>query len=292
MTSRTTCLSTILILLLAFSGTLSTAKAESPLNPTAGTLFAPLLADPMEPRIAVMPKIDEKALQLDIGTSADLYRNETRTFTAGIDFGTWSLLRRAEDFKFPVDAIDYLFGFNATIRKPLEKGALPFDEASARLRISHISAHFEDGHYDADAKMWIQGNCPFTIPFVYSREFINLTTALSSPGHRVYLGYQYLYHTMPAAINPHSFQAGAEIGLPSNSYVAADFKLLPLWKGDANGSTDEFRGTWNLQAGMRLSSIGLDRVRLACSYTSGMSRHGMYFYQPESYTTLGVIVNL
>jgi len=43
---------------------------------------------------------------------------------------------------------------------------------------------------------------------------------------------------------------------------------------------------------MRLTSIGLESVRVACNYFSGMSRQGMYFYKPESYTTLGMIVDL
>jgi len=271
----------------------SSAMAESPIHPTFDTLFEPLLADPMEPRIAVMPKLDKKQLQLDIGQSADLYQNKERTFAAGIDFGTWSLLNRTNDFKFPVDCIDYMFGFNTTFRHQLKESLLPFDEGSVRLRLSHISAHFEDGHYDGVTHQWINpGESPFGIPFTYSREFINLTAALSSPGRRVYLGYQYMYHTIPGRISPSSFQAGAEIGLPSDAYLAADCKLLPVWKGDATGKTDAYRGTWNLQAGMRMKSIGLESVRVAANYYSGMSRQGMYFFKPESFTTLGVIVDL
>ena len=267
------------------------ATAEPLLNPTFKTLFTPLLADPAEPRIAVMPMLSRDALQLDIGTSADLYQNKEKTFAVGVDFGTFSLLNTAENFKFPVDTIDYLFGINATWKTPVDTGSLPFNELSARLRLSHISAHFEDGHTDANGD-WIQEG-PFEIPFTYSREFVNLTVALDSPEHhRIYAGYQYLYHSIPDNIAPHSFQVGAEIATPGNTYIAADFKLLPIWRGSADGETDGYRGTWNLQAGIRLSAIGLDRVRLAYNYFSGMSRHGMYFYKPESYSTLGMIVDL
>jgi hypothetical protein len=266
--------------------------AESSIHPTLNTIFEPLLADPLSPRIAVMTKLDKKEVQLDIGAPVDLYQNPERDFAVGVDFATWSLLKRGDNFKFPVDAIDYLFGVNATWQHKIGNSSLPFDTATTKVRLSHISAHFEDGHTDQDGA-WLnpeltpQGKIPFT----YSREFINLTTALSGHGHKVYLGYQYMFHTIPGKISPHTFQAGAEIGLPANSYVAADFKLLPVWDG-AKQKTDAFRGTWNLQAGMRLNSIGLDNVRVACNYFAGMSRQGMYLNKAESYTSLGMIIDL
>ncbi len=271
--------------------TMNNAKAEPLLHPTFNTLFKPLLADPTEPRIAVMPWLEKRHLQLDIGTSVDLYKSDNKNFAAGVDFATYSLLNRGDNFKFPVDAIDYLFGINASWKQPVSIGSLPFDELSGKIRLSHISAHFEDGHYDEATHDWIQGDCPLDIPFTYSREFVNLVVALSSPKHRVYAGYQYLYHSIPDGINPHSFQAGAELSTPGNTYLAADFKLLPIWQASLD-ETRGYRGTWNLQAGMRLKSIGLENVRVACNYFSGMSRHGMYFYRPESYTTLGCIVDL
>ncbi|MBN1928048.1 MAG: DUF1207 domain-containing protein [Chlorobiaceae bacterium] len=284
-------LSAALLAAISLTAPTGAASAESALHPTLDTLFEPLLADPMEPRIAVMPMLGEKQLQLDIGTSADLYQNDSKSFAVGIDFATWSLLNRTDNFKFPVDCIDYLFGVNATFRQQLKDSSVPFDEAAVRVRWSHISAHFEDGHTDDNGDWLNPDESPFGIPFTYSREFINVTAALSSPGRRVYLGYQYLYHTIPDEISASSFQAGAEIGLPYNAYLAADFKLLPIWKW-SEGKTEGYRGTWNLQAGMRLSSLGLDNVRVAANYFSGMSRHGMYFYKPESYTTLGMIVDL
>ncbi|ACF46665.1 conserved hypothetical protein [Prosthecochloris aestuarii DSM 271] len=260
--------------------------------PTLDTLFEPLVADPMEPRIAVMPWLDDDYLQLDIGSSADLYQNDDGTMAFGIDFGTWSLLQRSSNFKFPVDAIDYMFGVNFSMKQQLEESPLPFDEFSARIRLSHISAHFEDGHYDEEAGEWMHEEaCPFGIPFTYSREFINILLALSAEDYRVYLGYQYLWHTIPDEINRHSLQAGVELSTPGNTYLAADFKLLPVWDNDLE-KTDSFKGTWNLQAGWRLTAIGAENVRIAYNYFNGMSRHGMYFYNDESYSTLGVIVDL
>jgi hypothetical protein len=292
MNTRTSLLTATMLGALCAAMPTKSAMAESALKPTFDTLFEPLLADPMEPRIAVMPMLGKKQLQLDIGTSADLYQSKDKKFAVGIDFATWSLLNRTNNFKFPVDCIDYLFGVNTTFRHQLKSCKLPFDEATVRVRLSHISAHFEDGHTD-ETGAWLNPQLVpgGKIPFTFSREFFNVTGALSAPGRRVYLGYQYMYHTLPSGISPSSFQTGAEIGLPSHAYVAADFKLLPKWNWD-EGKTKGYRGTWNLQAGMRMTSLGLDNVRVAANYFSGMSRQGMYYYKPESYTTLGMIVDL
>jgi hypothetical protein len=292
MNKRTSLLTATMLSALCVAAPVRPAMAESAIKLTLDTLFEPLLADPLEPRIAVMPMLGKKKLQLDIGTSADLYQNKNKSFAVGIDFATWSQLNRTSNFKFPVDCIDYLFGINTTFRHQLREKPLSFDEASVRVRLSHISAHFEDGHTDENGDWLDEALVPGgKIPFTYSREFVNVTGALSAPGRRVYLGYQYMYHTLPAGISPSSFQAGAEIGLPSHAYVAADFKLLPKWNWE-EGKTKGYRGTWNLQAGMRLTSIGLKNVRVAANYFSGMSRQGMYYYKPESYTTLGMIVDL
>ena len=78
----------------------------------------------------------------------------------------------------------------------------------------------------------------------------------------------------------------------NDDFTRLQQKLLPIWNGDADGETKGYRGTWNLQAGMRLTALGMDRVRVAYNYFSGMSRHGMYFYRPESYSTIGMIVDL
>ena len=282
-----------IIVMLTAALLLFTNSEATPLQKQAATtLFAPLLADPLEPRIAVMPSLNERTLQLDIGSSADLYQSNAKDFAVGVDFGTYSRLKRSAEFKFPVDAIDYLFGINASWKKPFTSKTLPFQEFSAKVRLSHISAHFEDGHYDANANQWIpQNGWTGTIPFTYSREFVNAVVALSSPEHRIYAGYQYMYHTLPEGISPHALQAGGEIAVGGDAYLAADCKLLPIWQ-PALQATSGHRASWNLQAGMRLNSIGLEKVRVACTYYSGISRQGMYFYHPESATMAGVIIDL
>jgi len=284
-------LRTAIILIALFQVSQKNASADQILNPTLKTIFTPLLADPMETQVSVMPWVNQRFLNLNIGTSADLYQSNSKNFAVGVDFGTWSLLRESDNFKFPVDAVTYLFGINTSWKEKISNETLPFEELSGRLRLSHISAHYEDGHYEPDGSGWIPEPAGPNIPFTYSREFLDLVLALSSPGHRVYAGYQYIYHTIPGGINPNSFHAGGELSTPGNTYLAADVKLLPIWQSTLQ-ETKGYRGTWNLQAGIRLNTIGLEKVRVACNYFSGMSTQGMYFYHPESYTTLGCIIDL
>ena len=139
---------TVVILTALLLISLKNAPADQLLNPTTKTIFTPLLADPMEPQVSVMPYVGQRFLNLDIGTTADLYQNKSKTFAIGVDFGTWSLLRESDNFKFPVDAVSYLFGINTSWKEKISSQTLPFDEFSGRVRLSHISAHFEDGHYE------------------------------------------------------------------------------------------------------------------------------------------------
>lgn len=260
--------------------------------------FTPLLADPKETRIGVLPYLNKRSLMLDIGTSLDLVHiicpDSGRIIGVGADFGTYSLLRRSDNFKFPVDAIDYIFGLNFSYRQPVgEVFSFPA-QATARLRISHISAHFVDGHYQ-DGN-WIMEGTPFTIPFVYSREFINLVTALSVDFGRVYLGYEYTFHTIPKHISPHSYQAGLELYAQNFAasglwpFIAVDFKLLPIWQPDQNES-DGYAGTVNLQLGVKTNGIGERGVRIVFDYFNGMDRHGMYFYRRVSYSSIGLLID-
>lgn len=262
--------------------------------------FTPLLADPRETRIGTLTYVNEKSLMLDIGTSLDLAHmtcpdsSANRVFGFGADFGTWSLLHRSENFKFPVDAIDYIFGVNFSYRQPVgEVFSMPAN-LSARLRISHISAHFVDGHYQNGD--WIREGTPFTIPFVYSREFINLVAALSVDYGRAYLGYEYIFHTIPGNINPHSFQAGFEVYTPNPAFIGLrpflglDFKLLPIWQ-PAQNESEGYAGTTNIQIGVKTNAIGERGVRFLFNYFNGMDRHGMYFYRRVSFSTIGFLID-
>lgn len=288
----------LILLLCSFSS--PSAQSQTLTTSINRPNFTPLLADPKETRVGTLTYVNEKSLMLDIGTSLDLIHmtypdsSVNRIIGLGADFGTYSLLRRTDNFKFPVDAIDYIFGINFSYRQPVGEVLTLPAQLSARLRISHISAHFVDGHYQNGD--WVKEGTPFTIPFVYSREFINLVTALSVDYGRVYLGYEYMFHTIPGNISPHSYQAGFEVYSPNPAFaglrpfIALDFKLLPIWQAAQNES-DGYAGTMNMQIGVKTNAIGERGVRVLFNYFNGMDRHGMYFYRRVSFSTIGFLID-
>ena len=138
-----------------------------------GLLFKPLVADTYEPRDGMLAEVGKNRLRLDIGNSIDLlqyrFAGDSSLLSMGTDFFTYTLLRGEQNFHFPVDASDYFFGINFNYKKSLSAGIL-----SSRLRISHISSHFVDGHYDNTVGAWKDSRPPI----VYSREFLDGVLAL------------------------------------------------------------------------------------------------------------------
>ncbi len=161
-----------------------------------GLLFKPLVADTYEPRDGMLAEAGKNRLRLDIGNSIDLlqyrFAGDSSFLSMGTDFFTYTLLRGEQNFHFPVDASDYFFGINFNYKKSLSAGIL-----SSRLRISHISSHFVDGHYDNTVGAWKDSRPPI----VYSREFLDGVLALepSSMNNdvRIYAGATYLFHVDP-----------------------------------------------------------------------------------------------
>jgi len=261
-------------------------------------VFTPLLADPLEPRMGTLFNTAKKDLLLDIGATFDLIdflpdSSCANKLSFGGHMATYSVLRRTSNFKFPVDAIDYIFGVNASYKTNTVLFGIP-GEFQGRFRLSHISAHFVDGHVKDG--VWDQENVPFQIPFVYSREFINVQAGFSTQDYRAYVGYQLMFHTIPADINPHSMQIGLELyrnncKIPGiYPFLATDFKLNPIWDAGKD-ETDGFAGCINLQVGFKTNPIPQKGMRVVLNYSNGMDHHGMYFYKRTSTTSLGILLD-
>ncbi len=261
--------------------------------------FVPLIADPKETRIAVLPNLNNDGLTLDIGATLDLARLDFTGLDSashsalafGVDFGTFSLLRREWNFKFPVDAADYIFGINLSYRAPLAPlFSLP-TEVSARFRLSHISAHLIDGSFDLASDRW-RGRRPFT----FSREFISLVVALSNDYGRLYLGYELLFNTLPSNIAPQSFQSGIELYAPNvplsglYPFLAIDFRLSPVWRWELERS-EGYGGTTSIQLGVKTGVFGARGVRVVYNYASGLSWRGMYIGERVDISSFGLFVD-
>lgn len=247
-------------------------------------LFSPLIAHHVEPRMGFVRLIGEERLRLDIGNSVDLYRWDSYSddvFAVGADFFTWTSLRQEADFHFPVDAVDYLFGVNASYQRKLDENT----RLSGRLRLSHISAHLVDGSYDKERAAWRDDQ----LPRVYSREYVEIIAAVELyDALRMYAGGQYIYHIDPADLGKWAVQFGGEatwsglLGSRVHPYVAIDVRLLDIhgWSAAVNAQVGVKAGTW------RGTGINLFIARF-----DGRSQHGEYYDQDWSYWGPGMTID-
>lgn len=243
----------------------------------------PFTANSLEPKLGFLSILDKNELRLDIGNTMDLLhykRDSSQVFSFGADMFTYTLLRGEKEFHFPVDAVDYLFGVNFGYSNKF--GDFQFE---TRLRISHISAHFVDGHFNNATNNWRDGRAPR----VYSREFFELIPAVRYKDLRVYAGYTYLYHVDPDWIGKNNFQAGFDYfanGFIHNlitPFAAYDIKLIQIGKTTACNSL-----TFGLKIGIS-ESRGLS---IYYQYYSGKSIHGEYFDYNKQYGSAGLNLDL
>lgn len=251
-------------------------------------LFAPILADAKEPRIATLINRNNDELSLDIGASLDLAQASFERFQLafGVDFGTFSELRREWNFKFPVNAADYIFGINISYRTALTKSL----DLTGRFRVSHISAHLVDGRFVNGT--WLDDLFPFT----YSREFLALMLALSNDYGRLYAGYEWLFNTIPREISSSSYQVGVEAyyaNFPLRAltpFIAVDFRLVPIWRREL-GRSEGYGGATNIQAGLKLNAVGKRGVRVVFNHYGGLDFRGMYLGRYVSEQSVGFLID-
>lgn len=263
-----------IILIFAFSNQYAQEKLE--LFPSA-LLIQPFTANTLKPKFGFEFKTTINELSLNVGNSMDILQYKVNPNTAlsfGADMFTYTLLRSQKSFHFPVDAVDYLFGFNFGYKTKISKNDL-----GARLRISHISAHFVDGHYDKNSNSWRDGR----EPQVYSREFFELIPFIKMNNLRLYAGMTYIFHIDPSNIGNDQYQLGFDYfaeNLVSKSltpFIAYDFRLVSISGYTVNNS---------LETGIKLGNIGGKGMSFYLKYFSGYNIHGEYFDVREHYTAL------
>ena len=248
----------------------------------SGLNVQPFAANFLEPRAGFFYLLCEKNIRLDIGTTSDIYKinYERSILTFGADLFTYTRLRSENSFKFPVEAIDYLFGINAAYKIKNRKTAYGF-----RFRFAHISAHLVDGSYDQANTSWRNGRNPL----VYSREFFEIFPFYSIGSLRAYGGITYMFHVVPKEIGKGIYQVGFDYyyrNFPSKiftPYIGYDFKLQKVGK---------YSGTNSITGGLKFGKWNKKGFTVSFSYISGTSVHGEYFDLNESYTTLGFSVEL
>lgn len=242
----------------------------------------PFTANFLEPRAGFSFMTGKSAIRLDVGTSSDIIhlKKDNSIFSFGADLFTFTRLRGEKEFHFPVETIDYLFGVNAAYKKVNRDY-----EYGARFRLSHISAHFVDGHFDYAIYDWRNGR----IPRVYSREFLELFPYYKFNGIRVYVGLTYLLHTSPKLFGKGIYQFGFDyyaqnlIACNVTPFASFDFKLSKI---------KSFTGSNILSAGVKFGKPFSKGFSIFAAYFSGNSIHGEYFDYKESYGTIGFNIDI
>lgn len=242
----------------------------------------PFTANILEPKLGFLFQLTKNELRLDIGNSLDVikYLNENESYSFGADLFTYTLLRSENNFRFPVDAVDYLFGLNASYKKIDGK-----NQYGLRLRVSHISAHFVDGHFDNYNHQWKEN----LSPRVYSREFIELMPFYFFGSFRVYSGFTYIFHVEPKYIKKDNYQLGfdyfAENILSKNitPFAAYDLKVIHI---------NDYSINHTLELGIKFGKPYGKGFRIYLNFYSGKSIHGEYFDINKNYTAFGINLDL
>lgn len=246
---------------------------------TSNLVFVPTESSVFESRIGVTKFTDKKILKLDIGATIDLigYKVKQSTFSLGAEFFTFSSLRSEANFKFPVDAIDYLFGVSFNFKKYISGNSF-----TSRVRIAHISSHFEDGHiYDmADSVL---------TPVVYSKEFVNLAaiknfTLYNKIDLKVLIALDYIFHSIPKDIS----KLSGQLGLESRYYISDIVSVYlsnDLTLASVNSKTNLNE---NFEGGFSFGGLNKRTINIYFTYYDGQDYRGQYFRRYLNYKGLGI----
>lgn len=241
--------------------------------------FKPYAANILEPRMGFMFELDKNYLRLDIGNSQDIVNihiNKLENLSLGADFFTYTLLRSQKNFKFPVEAVDYLFGINIAYKKIFNDNYYGF-----RLRISHISSHLSDGRFELSSYVWRDS----LNPFVYSREFAELSFSYNIDNLRFYVGGSYIFHLLPRSISPLESFVGCEYYYRISSesfyfpYVAYMLKT--------SGYDSKTYVTHSFNAGIKIGYLQGGGLSVYFAYYKGKNFHGPLYRYDKNYLSFG-----
>lgn len=242
-------------------------------NPN-GLLFAPLRAHVLEPRVGMLYEFGSENLRLDIGTSLDMlaYQPDSSSeMRVGADFFTYTRLRSEGSFKFPVETTDFFFGVNTSA-----KYSVAGHVVSGRLRIAHISSHISDGYNGTRTS------------FVYSREFIDITGAITLSEVRLYAGINVLFSTIPDNFGAVTPQLGFDVSYP----LGTTLTLVGGYDGRFPTIQGATTGVHSAQLGVKVGEqFGKGIVLNGYAY-NGKSLHGMFYDMTDSYVGLGFQLDL
>jgi hypothetical protein len=233
------------------------------------------IANPLEARVGSFYQPNADRLRLDIGQTIDLNQFDIGSgWKAGIGADAFILtrLRSEGNFKFPVETADYFFGLQGSIH-----GNVAGMPAGARLRLSHISTHLVDGAADA------QGVFSERKPFVYSREFADVSGYVMLNDIRLYGGITWIWSTQPRNIG----RIVPQLGFDTRYLIGNDLSI----ESGYDVRISEVQGitlpTHSVQCGVKYHMKDKTGIWFGLIASSGKSIHGMYHTEREDYLGYG-----
>lgn len=243
----------------------------------------PFTANQLEAKSGFNFFTNKSNLQLNVGSSFEFVNliYMKKEFSFGADIFTFTRLRSTNEFKFPVETIDYLFGINFGYKNQSQ-----VIERGFRIRLSHISTHLVDGSYDTTNDLKWRNN---RVPIVYSREFIEVIPYVKYENFRIYAGFTYLFHTIPLNMDKNIYQAGFDYFynsgiLPFAPFLAYDLKMEKRYL--------KYTGNNNFSAGVKFGDYSAKGLSIFYSYISGYSIHGQLFDLKERYSSIGINLDI
>ncbi|SVB84077.1 uncharacterized protein METZ01_LOCUS236931 [marine metagenome] len=235
-----------------------------------GRLFQPLLADPTEPRFALVSHLNNNRLEGTIGGSweaFDVAWNNGVLLRSGMHAGVFTQLRKS-GATFPLETTDFMFAWHTDLRHHRFTG---------RFEFAHISAHIADGFND-----------PARTPITYSREFLALYGDYRWPPLRLYSSLRVSNHAIPD-IKRWRVQFGGELnsglllGRNPRLYAAYDVRIF-----DNSGTVVNQTG----QMGVMFHTSERNGFRIALVGHTGRSEHGQFHDLSDHYVGLGVFFDM
>ncbi len=289
------------LLLLLLLTVLSTGWTQSPNTTAVGTfeflpgktLFAPLTANPVEPRIGIRKEMASTRMKLDMGGSLDFLQytfggSGSARLSLGAEIFSFGLTTSAQGFRLQVDAIDGFYGGHILFR--LDDGPRVY---VARLRLIHHSAHLVDGHWSNDSLHWLNGKSPVATTQDMAELLGAVVLPVAGMPLRVYSGLSYATLVRPLAIERLSSLHGLELnsgdrlgtafGKPWEAYAAFNLTFLGI---------PEYIGTSVAEAGIKLGAWDGAGLKLYVNYASGLEFYGQYFNERQKAWGAGFTIDV
>jgi|688.fasta_scaffold91073_3 hypothetical protein len=239
------------------------------------TLFTPYIASPLEARIGSFYQPAKDKMRLDIGNTIDLSvfdKDSNWNYSIGTDAFILTRLRSEGNLKFPVETADYFFGFNCAA-----KGIYAGKPVGLRLRLSHISTHLVDGAADKNG-VFVDKK-----PFVFSREFADITAYMQLSSLRLYSGLSWVWSTQPRDIGRFIPQLGFDMSFPLltgiDCQAGYDMRISTVQSVTLP--------THSIRAGIAYINEQKKGTWIGIVSSFGRNIHGMYFTDQDAYIGFG-----